>query len=89
MRWVQDRVHLGGAHDAIEDRVVGVRLHELGPLERQARFLGVESHDHLDLGKSFELLREVTAPERAEPGDENAHRGLPEPHAAAGSQHVV
>ena len=71
---MQDRVDLGGAHDPVEDRVVGVGPYELRALEGQAGRLGVEPDDHLDVGDCLEPLREVAAPEGPETGDEDAHR---------------
>ena len=51
----------------------------------------VEADDHLDAGDLLELLREPAAPERAEPGDEDAHAAPPQPNQTLRrrAQHVV
>ena len=87
---VQDRVHLGGPHDAVEDRVVRSRPART----RCARAAGsggsVSSPTIISTsGMRLEALREVAAPERPEPGDEDAHRRYAAPDAAAAAQHVV
>ena len=70
---MQDRVDLGGPPDAIKDRVVGIRLDELGAFEGKTGLFGIEPHDHLDFGQLFQLLCEMASPKGAEPSDENAH----------------
>ncbi len=68
---VQDGVDLRRLHDAGQDRVALVGAHELGALERHRRRAGVEAHDDVDAGVALERLRDASAPERAQPGDED------------------
>src|SRR5439155_26861471 len=58
--------------DAGEDRVALVGPHELGALEGDARLVGVDADDHLDVGIALEGLGHAATPERAQPGDEDA-----------------
>src|SRR5205814_5618067 len=69
---VQDRVDLGGLHDAAEDRVRLFGLDVLGALELHARLSGVEADDDVDIGVLPQGLRQPATPEGAEAGDEYA-----------------
>src|SRR5262245_45991022 len=75
---VHDRVDLGGAHDAGQDRVALVGAHVLGAVEGHGGLAGVEADDDVDVGLGLQRLRDAAAPERAKPGDE-----YPAPHASA------
>ncbi len=76
---VDDRVDLGGTHDAAEDRVVGVDAHVLGAFQLDGRLGRVQPDDDLDVGVGLECLRHATTPEGAEAGHEHptglAHAG--------------
>src|SRR5439155_21622200 len=76
--------------DPRQARLVLVAAHVFGALELDHRLFAVESDDDLDVGLPLERLRDPTAPERPEAGDQDslAH-ALAEPDRSTLTQHLV
>ena len=68
-RAVHDGVQLQLAHELVDDRVAGVRVHELGPAERHPGVGHVQPEDGLDVLALFEPARQLPAQELGDARD--------------------
>ena len=81
---MDDRVDLGGPHDAVEDGVGLIDANELRPVEGHRRRMAADPDHDLGLGVRLERLDRTTTPEGVGPGDEDAV-----PHPTAQPNHTL